>query len=147
MRITPMAVFLTKIEDIENVKNAVSADISMTHPSPVVHNAALLYCLAIRHLINCESFQNKTHMEAGIIHKVYNATKENYLHHEHKMPEGLEETPLAWLDQAKEFAEAVNKAFEYPQISHDLDNEDISEERGEIRREVKMIIKKWNVLE
>lgn len=51
MRITPLAVFLSKIEDADHVKKNVKIDTFMTHTNSNVFQANTLYCCAIGHLI------------------------------------------------------------------------------------------------
>jgi ADP-ribosylglycohydrolase len=51
MRITPLAVFTSKFSR-QNVRDLIVADVSMTHPNLVVHDAVVIYCEAIHYLLN-----------------------------------------------------------------------------------------------
>lgn len=51
MRITPLAVWLSDITDIKQIKKAVVADVELTHPDKLVHDAIFIYCIAIRYLL------------------------------------------------------------------------------------------------
>ena len=47
MIITPMAVWLSKITDPKVMKKAIVADVELTHPNKLVHDAIFIYCLTI----------------------------------------------------------------------------------------------------
>ena len=51
MRITPLAVWCSKLDDIEQMENAIYLEQSFTHPNPITQQAAFTYCLAIRYLL------------------------------------------------------------------------------------------------
>jgi len=52
MRITPLAVYLSLIEDNKIMEEAVCAEVSLTHSNEIVQYASIAYCIAIRELIN-----------------------------------------------------------------------------------------------
>mmetsp|Transcript_16052 Transcript_16052/g.13582 ORF Transcript_16052/g.13582 Transcript_16052/m.13582 type:complete len:152 (-) Transcript_16052:240-695(-) len=52
MRITPLAVFCSKLEKDEDVEKAVIAEQKMSHCNKTPIDCSISYCLAIRHLIN-----------------------------------------------------------------------------------------------
>jgi len=52
MRITPLAIFCSQIDDIKLFENAIRSEVSLTHSSLIAQNAAICYCLAIKTLIN-----------------------------------------------------------------------------------------------
>lgn len=52
MRISPLAVYLSKITKENVLENIVQAEVSMTHANQCVIDAAIAYCIAVRHLIN-----------------------------------------------------------------------------------------------
>ena len=51
MRITPLGVYVSKIEKIEKLEEVVRAEISLTHANKVVQNACICYCIALKELI------------------------------------------------------------------------------------------------
>jgi hypothetical protein len=46
-RIAPMAVWLCQLEDYEEYKRIITAEVEMTNPNKLVQDAAFLYCIAI----------------------------------------------------------------------------------------------------
>ena len=51
MRATPMAVFISKLKDVEPMMKAVKADVEFTHCNKIVTEAIFLYCYTIALLI------------------------------------------------------------------------------------------------
>ncbi len=51
MRITPLAVFCSKLENENDVEKAIRGEQAMTHSRNIAQDAAVGYCLGIRHLI------------------------------------------------------------------------------------------------
>lgn len=51
MRITPLAVFLHRVEDMDTFVRAVRSEVSLTHREILIQHAAVAYCLAIKMLI------------------------------------------------------------------------------------------------
>lgn len=52
MKIAPLAVWTSTLTDIEDIKEAVTKDVSLMHPHPFVHECILVYCVAIQYLLN-----------------------------------------------------------------------------------------------
>jgi ADP-ribosylglycohydrolase len=52
MRITPLAVWISKLNSPEEIYKAVEADVTFTHPNKLVIDSCFLYCVAINYLIN-----------------------------------------------------------------------------------------------
>ena len=58
MRITPLAVWCSKLEDIKQIEDTICLEQSFTHPNTLSHQAAFTYCLAIRSLLrNAGNFE------------------------------------------------------------------------------------------
>lgn len=51
-RIAPMAIFVTNMLQMKDVKEAVLADVSFTHANTIVQEACFLYCSCIHYLLN-----------------------------------------------------------------------------------------------
>ena len=49
--IAPLAIWCSRLENQEDLENAVQSVLSLTHPNEIVFDAGICYCLAIRHLI------------------------------------------------------------------------------------------------
>jgi len=47
MRITPLAVWLSNITDMKEIKKVIVADVELTHPNKLVHDAIFIYCITI----------------------------------------------------------------------------------------------------
>jgi ADP-ribosylglycohydrolase len=54
MRITSLAVWAHKIESMDEFCNAIKLEVSLSHANPIVQDAAICYCLAIRFAIKKE---------------------------------------------------------------------------------------------
>lgn len=52
MRITPLAVYLHKLDSMKQFVEIVSSEVTMTHFHEVIRESGVCYCLAIKHLIN-----------------------------------------------------------------------------------------------
>ena len=52
MRCTPMAIFTANVKNEKDIRNAILADVNLTHPNKHVHEAVVQYCLAIHYLLN-----------------------------------------------------------------------------------------------
>jgi ADP-ribosylglycohydrolase len=50
MRITPLAIYGLYISDIE-LKTYVNEECDLTHPNPIIKDAAYIYCIAIKYLL------------------------------------------------------------------------------------------------
>ncbi len=64
MRITPLAVYLSKVEDDKEFAELVRAEASLTHYNRIVQDAAVCYCLAIRELIKTPGAREKAYTTA-----------------------------------------------------------------------------------
>jgi ADP-ribosyl-[dinitrogen reductase] hydrolase len=66
MRITPLAVFLSKVENKKDFAQLVKAEVSLTHSSEIVKEAAVCYCIAVQSLLKegCLGDRNKAYEEA-----------------------------------------------------------------------------------
>ena len=51
MRITPLAVWASALEDIKDVKAAVIQDAEFTHPNQLAQEAIFIYVAAVQHLL------------------------------------------------------------------------------------------------
>ena len=52
MRITPLAVWASGLNDPALIRKAVVAEVEHTHPHKLVHDAIFIYCMAIRFLLS-----------------------------------------------------------------------------------------------
>mmetsp|Transcript_13448 Transcript_13448/g.22891 ORF Transcript_13448/g.22891 Transcript_13448/m.22891 type:complete len:97 (+) Transcript_13448:471-761(+) len=55
MRCTPLAVYLSRVKDVDLVREQVKIDVEFTHPSPIVTSAIALYSYAIILLLGTDS--------------------------------------------------------------------------------------------
>lgn len=53
MRITPLAIYLSRLEDEDRAifEKIIKAEVSLTHSTEIVKEAAICYCIAIQSLI------------------------------------------------------------------------------------------------
>jgi len=51
MRITPMAIFTSQLS-AENAREAIDADVKMTHPNKAAQDIIYMYCSSIHFLMN-----------------------------------------------------------------------------------------------
>ena len=59
MRATPLAVWASKIEDMDTLQKLVSMDVMFTHGSETVHQSVLIYSATIGYLIRNASNPDK----------------------------------------------------------------------------------------
>ena len=59
MRSTPMVVFTASVTDAEDIKQAIIADVKMTHPNKLVQEAIWIYSIAIHHLLKNPTIQTR----------------------------------------------------------------------------------------
>jgi ADP-ribosylglycohydrolase len=59
MRITPLAIWCSRLEDEMDVEAAVKEDVTLTHLDETVIDAAVIYVLAIRFLLNNQGNMNE----------------------------------------------------------------------------------------
>ena len=52
MRITPLGVYLSKLDSVDELVKLVKAEVSLTHQVPVAKEASVSYCIMLRYLIN-----------------------------------------------------------------------------------------------
>ena len=62
MRITPLAVWLSKVTNPQEIKKVVVADVSMTHPNKLVHDCVFIYCMTIRFLLKYRSNKDRAQL-------------------------------------------------------------------------------------
>ena len=70
MRITPLAIFLSKVENDDDLSVYVKAEVSLTHQVLVAKEAAVCYCIAIRSLLKDPSDRKKAFKCAQYAEKV-----------------------------------------------------------------------------
>ena len=51
MRITPLVVWTSSLEKLEDVKKAISADAQMTNCNQLVHDTIFIYTISIHYLL------------------------------------------------------------------------------------------------
>eukprot|EP01022_Parablepharisma_sp_SALTPOND_P028908 TRINITY_DN72010_c0_g1_i1.p3 TRINITY_DN72010_c0_g1~~TRINITY_DN72010_c0_g1_i1.p3 ORF type:complete len:109 (-),score=10.90 TRINITY_DN72010_c0_g1_i1:423-749(-) len=66
MRISPLAVYVSKILDNTVLEKVVRAEVELTHSNKVVQDAAVAYCIAIRELISGTRDCKKAYLEAKL---------------------------------------------------------------------------------
>lgn len=52
MRITPLALFVASMQDVNQLANVVREEVALTHCNEIVQDASICYCIAIKELIN-----------------------------------------------------------------------------------------------
>ena len=52
MRISPLAVWAASIPDVQQHRVVISAEVGLTHGNELAHDAAFVYCQAIKYLLN-----------------------------------------------------------------------------------------------
>lgn len=58
MRITPIAVYTCKLQ-ADNAREAIDADVQLTHPSKAACDIIYMYCSSIHFLINNANKENR----------------------------------------------------------------------------------------
>ena len=61
MRIAPLAVWAASVEDLDQHKEMILAETSLTHASAVAQDAAFVYAQAIAYLLNNSGDGNRAH--------------------------------------------------------------------------------------
>jgi len=76
MKISPLAVYLSKLQNIEKFIEIIKAEVSLTHSNKTMQELAICYCMAIKGLINGnsreKSYEISKYFFIGILSKIFN---------------------------------------------------------------------------
>ena len=107
MRCMPHSVFCAnaaKAEKYQEIKDLVGIEASFVHPHPIVHEAILVYTVAIAHLLNNPNNPNRGQEAFDLAYKL---AKSDLCK---SVDTNYGEKVEWWLDEAKDWADAAKKA-------------------------------------
>jgi len=100
MRITPMIVWASSLEETEFFK-AIVSECEHTHPNRLVQDAIKVYSLAVKMLLNNPSHENK-------VIKAIEKCQELAMEYEYEDPES-NESVFGWLSLANDLYEKIDR--------------------------------------
>ena len=106
MRITPLVVWTSALEKLEDVKKAISADVQLTHCNQLVHDAIFIYSISIHHLLKHPSKANRSQRAFEL------AIEQSQKALGHFEDPQTKESVFKWLCQAKLMSEQADQGQE-----------------------------------